>query len=71
MNYPTLSAILESRYGVGAIAACPTTILWAWAVLAKEKGEAVADKELSALNRKRNKVGKIPAYKPYGYTAAI
>lgn len=71
MKCPTLSAILENRYGVGALVACPTTVLWAWAVLANDKGEAVADKELSALNRKRNGVGKMPAHKPYGYTAAL
>lgn len=71
MSYASLSTVLENRYGVGALAADPTTILWAWAVLAQDKGEGVADKELSALNRRRNKVGKMPAYKPYGYTAAL
>lgn len=60
-----LETILKSCYGVTGMEADPTTILWAAERLAAASGVAQARKELSALNRKRDRMGKIPAYAPY------
>ena len=61
-----LAAVLESRYGVGAVAAPPVAVLWAAEHLAESEGFAVAKAQLSALNRVRERHGRIPAYAPWG-----
>ena len=65
-TYKGLSSILETVYGVAVLAADPTTILWAVERLMKAEGMEVALSQLSALNRRRDRVGKIPAYPALG-----
>lgn len=59
--------ILSDTYGVNAIQAPKECILWAWETMARESGVALADECLELINRRRERFGKIPAYKPYGY----
>jgi hypothetical protein len=61
-----LAAILANTYQVGILAAPPTAILWAADALMAQAGAEIARRELSALNRKRIKAGKMPAYAPFG-----
>ena len=65
-TYKGLSSILETVYGVAVLAAEPTTILWAAERLKKAEGTEVALSQLSALNRRRDRAGKIPAWPVYG-----
>ena len=73
-TFHDIERILSIRYEVGALAADPTAILWAAADaiedLSANLGEHLAifeiKKQLTALNRRRREVGKIPAYAPYG-----
>lgn len=60
-TYARLAEVLETRYGVGALAAPPVAVLWATDALADDVGRTQAERELAALNRRRNRVGKIPA----------
>ena len=64
MRYDQLAAILEERFQIGPLAAPVIAILWATERLAKEVGVPEAHKQLSALNRKRERAGKMPAYFP-------
>jgi hypothetical protein len=65
-GYSRLAKILEARYGVGLLAAPPTSILWAADHLADQAGLSVARRELSAANRRRESQGKMPAVPDYG-----
>jgi hypothetical protein len=65
-TYKGLASILDTVYGVAVLSADPTTILWAAERLMKSEGMETALRELSALNRRRNQAGKIPAYPAYG-----
>lgn len=55
--------ILHDVYGVGLLAANPTTVLWA---AERIEDTETAKKELKRVNRKREKYGVIPAYAAYG-----
>lgn len=62
----TLGTILNEVYGVGELYADTCTVLWATERIADK---AEAKKELSRLNRLRQKYGRPPAYAPYGHHA--
>ena len=66
VSYSVLARIIENRYGVGPLAASPTTVIWAAQHLAQDAGVTRARAELSALNRRREKAGVSPAYPQYG-----
>jgi hypothetical protein len=63
MSYHLLANLLESRYGVGPLAAPPIAIVWATEYLITEVGKREAERQLKSLNRRRTKMGKIPAYR--------
>lgn len=65
-TFKNLASILEGTYGVGPLAATPTTIIWAADLLMARDGAESAYRELSSLNRKRERFGVIPAYPEYG-----
>jgi len=65
-GFRDLSYILETYYGVGALQACPTTVLWAAEKLVARKGAEEARRQLAHLNRRRNAAGRIPAYPDFG-----
>jgi hypothetical protein len=58
-----IETILHDVYGVGLLAANPTTVLWAADRIADTE---TAKKELRKANRKREKMGRMPAYPEYG-----
>lgn len=58
-----IEAILNNRYGVTILAACPITILWAAEWIANLDD---AKKELKRANTLRRKYGKVPAYPAFG-----
>lgn len=58
-----LENILCDIYGVGAVHACPTTVLWA---ADRIDDVETAKKELRRINRLREKHGAPLAYPPYG-----
>jgi hypothetical protein len=64
MSYKALSDILETEYGVDALGAPPEAVIWAAERLPKDQ----AVSELSALNRAREKHGKVLVYVPYGHS---
>jgi hypothetical protein len=68
MKYAELDRTLSEVYGVGTLAACPITVLWAAHRLVDDLGMTVdaAKSQLSALNARRIKMGRRPAYPPYG-----
>lgn len=61
-----LTTILSDVYEVGPLAAPTIAVLWAAERLCEAEGSDVAKQELSALNRLREKRGRMPAYAPYG-----
>ena len=63
----SLVSILADRYDVGVLAAPVCAVIWAAELVAAERGADVARRELSAVNRKRERAGKVPAYVPYGH----
>lgn len=63
MNYPNLDRILANVYGVGILAADPTTVLWAMDRLPVDQAKA----ELKALNARRHQMGRPLVYVPYGH----
>ena len=75
-GYEAIASILETKYGVGALAADPTTVIWAatqrrvdivsegWAF---EFAVKQVKNELKKLNRAREKFGKMPVYVPFGH----
>lgn len=65
-EYVGIRRVLEQRYGVSPLAAPPEAILWAADHYAKSASYEHARKELSALNRRREAAGKIPAVPAYG-----
>lgn len=62
----TIEGVLKSRYGVTRDKADPTTIIWAADHVAKSVGYPAAAKQLSALNRWRERMGKTIAAPAYG-----
>jgi hypothetical protein len=67
-RYKDLADCLSIRYGVSAMVASPTTVLWAANHLI-EVGTlevAAAKSQLKALNAQRHKLGVIPAYADFG-----
>lgn len=62
-----LASILTSRYGVTVENAPKITIIWAAEFLMAQEGAEIAKKQLSAVNRKRERLGRIPAYVDYGH----
>ena len=67
-GYKDLADRLEADYGVGAVVAPVEAVLWAGADLVGHFGfePAVVKGQISALNRVRERHGKIPVYAPYG-----
>ena len=73
-TFHDLGSMLSIRYEVGALHADTTCILWAAAdvieKLSADIGEEAAiteaKRQLTALNARREQLGKIPAYAPYG-----
>ena len=73
-TFHDIERILSIRYEVGAFHADPTCILWAAAdaiedlaaILGEDLAITEAKRQLSALNARREQLGKIPAYAPYG-----
>lgn len=65
--FAKLSAMLSDRYGVTVENAPKIAIIWAAEELLKVEPVAVVKKQLSAMNRKREKLGKIPACVPFGH----
>jgi len=65
-GYETVQQILFRRYGVHPMKAPTDTIIWAADAAAKEIGYPAARRELSALNRERNRQGRSIAVAPYG-----
>lgn len=65
-HYRELATILESYYGVGSLAADPTTVLWAANKLLDSKSVEEVKAQLSALNKQREKFGKAPAVAQFG-----
>lgn len=63
----TLITILTDEYGVGPVKAPAIAVLWAFDRFRQKVGEKEADKQLSELNRLREKYGVIPVYKPHNY----
>ena len=55
-----IEQVLYETYGVSLMAAEPTTIIWA----AERCAEPTS--ELKKANRARQRMGKMPAYAPYG-----
>lgn len=62
-----LASILSSRYGVTVENSPEIAIIWAAEFLMEQDGVEVAKKQLSTMNRKREKLGRIPAYVDYGH----
>lgn len=62
-----LAAIHLSRYGVTVEEAGPISVVWAAEHLMELEGVDVAKKQLRAVNRRREKLGKRPAYVDYGH----
>lgn len=71
MTAYAINNCLKREYDIDEMRASPTTILWAWERVARESGVESANKALRACNRRRERAGKIPAYKPYGYDAVL
>lgn len=61
----SVESVLEDRYGVGGVAAPVYAVIWAAEHVAQTSGVAAARKQLTALNRKRERHGKSPAYPDY------
>ena len=57
-----LAAILNTRYGVGVLRASTPAVSWAVDLRTKQVGSAAARRELSALNRRRHRLGYPLAY---------
>lgn len=75
-GFETLNHILETEFGVGPIAANPTTAIWAAEFLlsqltasacSREDAVYYAKQELSAFNEWRHKKGKPLAYLSFGH----
>jgi hypothetical protein len=64
MSYKALSSIIKVVYGVDALGAPPEAVIWAAERLPKDQ----AVSELSALNRAREKHGKVLVHIPYGHS---
>lgn len=65
--FAKLSAVLSDRYGVTVENAPVEAILWSADHLMTFEPVAVVKKQLSAMNRKREKLGKCPAYVAFGH----
>jgi hypothetical protein len=63
MSYKNIELILNKVYGVDAISAPPEAVLWASDKLPAD----LALEEIRALNREREKLGKMLIYIPYGH----
>lgn len=66
-RFASLSAVLSSRYGVTVENSPVEAILWSADHLLLSEPVAKVKKELSAMNRKREKLGKRPAYVAFGH----
>lgn len=69
MTAYAINDCLIANYGINEMQAATQTILWAWERIARKNGVKFADSALKACNRRRERAGKISAYKPYGYDA--
>lgn len=65
--FKKLAEVLSSRYGVTVENSPVEAILWAADHLLISEPVAVVKKELSAMNRKRERLGKRPAYVAFGH----
>ena len=65
--FKKLSEVLQSRYGVTVENAPKIAIIWAAEELLKVEPVEVVQKQLSAANRRREKLGKMPAYVHFGH----
>jgi hypothetical protein len=65
----TITQVLETRYGVGAVCASPTTIQWAidHALVEQRVPAERVRRDLCRLNALRVRRGQIPAYVSYGH----
>lgn len=61
-GYCNLAATLTDTYGVGPMHAAPETVSWAMARIALTVGATAARKEVSAMNRVRDRKGFPLAY---------
>lgn len=63
----TVTEILLNHYGADELSAPPIALIWAAERAIREgMGVGEAQAEFSAINRKREKAGKMPAYPEYG-----
>ena len=62
----TIEKILIQRYEVALLEAPVEAIIWAADAIVASKGGEIARKELSRVNRKRERFGRMPAYPAYG-----
>lgn len=54
--------VCESTYGVNALSADPIVLEWTFGRLIESVGIDAARSALRAVNRKRERLGRIPAY---------
>ena len=65
--FKALAEVLSSRYGVTVENAPVEAILWAADHLMTTEPVEKVKKQLSVMNRKREKLGKRPAYVAFGH----
>ena len=66
MTTTTIETILSKRYEVGVLFAPVEAVIWAADLAVEKIGAEAARKELSKVNRKREKFGRMPVYPAYG-----
>lgn len=70
MSNTTTQRSLESfhlaRYGVSIYDATPISIIWAAEKFAREEDLELVKKAIRSINRKRERMGKMPAYPDFG-----
>jgi hypothetical protein len=62
----SLESLHSNLYGVSIYEASPISVIWAAERMAKNDDVTSVIKALRAVNRKREKMGKMPAYPPFG-----
>ena len=67
MCISTIDQVLQDVYGVNVYSAPATCVVWAAEFMAQRDGIELAKSELSDANRRREKLGKRPAYVEYGH----
>ena len=66
MKQTELERVLNNDYGVGSLVASPECVLWAADRVADRLGTDEAKRQLSELNRKRERAGRTVAVPNYG-----